>query len=615
MRKFLFFAVLSAFVTASFGQRAMVKESLRNLQVQAEKITPADGSEILHGNVIPYKAASVVEESEMGDTWYDKQSNRAVANRVYLYPDGTAAAVWTYGINATGFDDRGAGYNYFDGNNWGPWPTSRVESVKCGWPSYAPLGENGEILVSHDAVDELFVNIRTEKGSGDWEEQTLQGPPGNEKITWPRVMTSGVDNNIIHILGQIRDYPSGSPMTLGYFRSQDGGDTWDLENYEIPGTNYDFYTELGADSYTFAEPRNGTIAFFVANLWCDAFIMKSTDNGDTWEKIIVWEHPYPFYNDETIFTDTLWAPDNSGHIALDSEGKAHVVFGLGRIFKDAAGTTFTHWPGLQDGIVYWNEDMDPFEHSNQHKALDPYEVLEEDVNLIGWSQDLDGNGELDFTDDILSYSSIGLSTMPNITIDDNNQIFVVWASTTEGYDNGLNNYKHLWSRMAINPAWGWSEFHDLTDELIHIFDECVYPQFAPLSDDFVYVMYNADANPGNAVDGDHDYQQNRQVWSIIDKQDLVGVDENESFSVDHVSQNYPNPCSESTVVQVKLDQAAVVSLEVSNLMGQQVSALAERKVNAGTHLFTLDVSNLKPGIYLYSVLANGKKVNRKMIVE
>jgi hypothetical protein len=615
MRRFLFIALLSMALLYAYGQRPTVSNYWKSYSVEAEVGNPVDGSEVLEGSVVPFKSTNLVEESEIGETWYDKQSNRAVANRVYRYPDGTMAGVWTFGLNATGFDDRGAGYNYYDGNQWGLWPTSRIESVKCGWPSYAPLGENGEIIVSHNASDALYINRRIEKGTGAWTESIIQGPPGYEKITWPRVITDGEDNNIVHVLGQIREYPAAGDMTLGYYRSMDGGETWDLLNYEIPGTGPDYYTEVGADSYTFAEPRNGVIAFFVANLWCDAFIMKSTDNGDTWEKTIVWEHPYPFYDDNTVFTDTCWAPDNSGHIALDSEGKAHVVFGLGFIIKTEVGTTYTHYPGYQDGIVYWNEDMPAFEYQDQHDALDPYDVLEENVNLIGWSQDLDGNGELDFTDDIISYSEIGLSTMPNITIDDQNRIFVAWASTTEGYDNGVNNYKHIWARTAIDPEMGWSEFHDLTGDLVHIFDECIYPQFAPLTDDNLYMMYNLDLSPGNAVDGDHDYQQNKQVMMTISKDEILSVGEGTALSQSMVSQNYPNPCSEATVIQVELQDRALMAVHIYDLMGREVASQPEQVFSAGTHRVTLSVADLQAGVYFYTVAAGDARVTRKMIVE
>ena len=616
MKTFLLLFVAAIFTFSGYSQkRANVSESLKTLSIKLDKKAPLDGSEILYGNFNPLKSASFLTEEEIGETFYDKQSNRAVANRFVRYPDGTMGVTWTYSMESSGFNDRGSAYNYFDGNDWGPWPGQRVETVKSGWPSYAPLGENGEIIVSHNAVDALIINRRADKGTGDWTETTIQGPAGFEKVTWPRVITEGADNSIVHVLGMIREYPNAGEMTLAYYRSEDAGETWEIENEEIEGTGHDYYTDLGADSYTFAEPRNGVIAFFIANLWCDAFIMKSSDSGDSWEKIMVWEHPYPFYDDNTIFTDTLWAPDNSGHIALDSEGKAHVVFGLGYIYKDAVGTSYSYWPGLSDGIVYWNEDMEPFEAANQHDALDPIDVLVEDLNLIGWSQDVNNNGELDILDDIIAYSEIGLSTMPNITIDDGNRIFVTWASTTEGFDNGLNNFKHIWARSSYGNDIGWGGFHDLTGGLVHIFDECVYPQFTPTTDDNLYLMYNVDASPGNAVDGDHDYQQNRQVVATINKDEILGIGEAASFSADMVSQNYPNPFSGTSVVEVDIKTTATLYLEVYNLMGQQVFSTPAQKANPGAHYLTIDASELQSGIYLYSVFVNDKKVNKKMVIE
>ena len=85
----------------------------------------------------------------MGNTYYDLQSNGGIQNRFHIYDDGSMAVVYTYGTSYPNFPERGTGYNYFDGNEWGPYPTQRVESERTGWPSYAPFGENGEIFCSH----------------------------------------------------------------------------------------------------------------------------------------------------------------------------------------------------------------------------------------------------------------------------------------------------------------------------------------------------------------------------------------------------------------------------------------------------------------------------------
>ncbi|MCB2222384.1 MAG: T9SS type A sorting domain-containing protein [Bacteroidetes bacterium] len=615
MKKILLFSISMLFIMSIYAQeRATVSKNLRNWSVQKEKTAPVDGSELVTGNAVPVKAANFWTEDQIGDTWYDKQSNRSMANRLYLYDDGTMATTWTFSQETSGYSDRGAGYNYFDGEEWGEWPEARVETVKSGWPSYSPLGENGEIIVSHNAVDALIINRRAEKGSGDWTESILQGPAGFEKITWPRVITTGVDQNIVHVLGIIRDYPAAGDYTLGYYRSSDGGEIWDIMHEEIPGTGHDFYTDLGADSYVFAEPRDGIIAFGVFNIWCDMFIMKSTDDGETWEKTVVWEHPYPFYGDETIFTDTLWSPDNSGAIAIDKNGKIHITFGIAFVGKWEVGTTYSYWPGLSNGIGYWNEDMDPFTAENQHDALDPEETLIEDVNLIGWSQDLDNSGELEFVD-IVAYSEIGLCTMPTMVIDENNHIFVAYAATTEGFDNGTYNFKHVWARTSPDGGLSWGNHFDLTDDLIHIFDECVYPMFAQNSDASLYLHYNVDSGPGNGIDGDHDPTQNIQVFSTILKDDILGVDESYDFNAEQVSQNYPNPFTGQSIVEVSLQQPADIYLEVSNLLGQVVYRTETQKAGVGKSLLTIDAAGLEKGVYIYSVYAGKQKVNKKLIIE
>ena len=92
----------------------------------------------------------------IGDTEYDLQSNASLDHRIYLFDDGTMAAVWTRGWETGAYPDRGTGYNFHDGSGWGPSPTARVEPERTGWPSIAPYGENGEIICAHTAADGLI---------------------------------------------------------------------------------------------------------------------------------------------------------------------------------------------------------------------------------------------------------------------------------------------------------------------------------------------------------------------------------------------------------------------------------------------------------------------------
>ena len=621
MKRILLTAVILSMVTLGFSQKQsnFPKEKV-NVAVKATVPTSLTGAEVIQMPVNPNVAISAASKDELiiGKTKYDLQSNTLLGNRMWLFDDGTAGAVWTMGIgDDTNFPGRGTGYNYYDGTAWGPEPTQRIEDDRCGWPSYAAWGENGEVAVSHLAGQSIYtdgglmLNKRVEKGVGDWTEIYIPGPAdmGGAGITWPRVMTSGANHEYIHIIVPAAAAYAGQDRPLLYIRSDDGGETW-TDWTILEDINADYYMGFNADDYTWAESRGDEIAFTISSPWYDWIVMKSMDNGDTWEKIIIWENPYPMFDwNSTITTDTLWAPDHSADIAIDDNGMIHAVCGLTRVAHTEVGTSYSYWPWT-DGIIYWNETMDPFTNENQHYAL-KYDNLTEDVNYIGWVVD---NGT-PLMDELLTYRELGMSTMPNITAN-NNQVVVVWSSITAGYDNGQYNFRHIWTRRSYdngNPNT-WGAMIDMDTDISHWLDECIYPVLAGSLDDAdnAYFMYNSDATPGTALDGDHDYQDNTEYGL---KYITTGVKENKLITDANVSQNYPNPATGNTVVNVTLPIAANLSLEVTNLMGQVVYTVNEDAANAGMHSFTIDASNLGSGVYFYTVKAGESSVTKKMIVE
>lgn len=633
MKRILLLSVVVSMVMLGYAQKGSVIPKHQRDVVKTRTIdAPIYDLGALENGVNPTvtNPSSTKDEAQVGTTWYDLQSNSAVGNRLYLHDDGTLSAVWTLGLEATAFPDRGTGYNYFDGTSWGAEPTERIESDRCGWPSIAAWGEDGEVTVSHlsgatTLGDGLLFNKRATKGTGDWEEFQFFGPlPDNEFVLWPRMVTNGENNEHIHLLCVTAPVLNGGIIYQGqdpallYSRSSDGGETWDPQNVILDGTGIDNYFGISADEYVWAEPRGETIAFVVVNAWIDMFVMKSDDNGDTWEKIMIWEHPYPFFDwDVTITTDTIWCPDNSADIAIDMDGKVHLVAGISRVTHEEVGTTYQYYP-YTEGIFYWNEDMGTITHpTNPHRALDPYTNLEEDYNLIGWMQDVDGDDDITLLEEIMSYRSLSLTTMPTISIGSDNQIFTAWAATTETYDNGTYNFKHIWTRRSPDGGVTWGNFYDLNEGLIHIFDECILPVFTGNVNESVHLLYSIDNTPGIALDDDHDYQENKITYFTSLITDLyTGIEEPGVVLSDiNVSQNFPNPFNGTSVVKVDLDQQADLSLEVTNIMGQLVFEINKGEVNAGSHMFNINASDLNSGVYFYTVKADDSSVTRKMIVE
>ncbi len=592
-----------------------LKEVAVKMQYQpTHKVHPEFTNQVHNSN---FAKSVTFDEAQIGITQYDLQSNASLGNRLWLFDDGTVGGVWTRGVeNAPAFPDRGTGYNYFDGAAWGE-EIGPIESVRAGWPSYAAFGENGEIVVAHDfGAGALLFNKRNTKGAGDWTETLFEGPEG-VLISWARMVTSGIDHQTIQNICVTNGEYEGQTNALLYSRSVNGGESWEVENEILEGTGIDYYSAITADDYTWAEPRAGVIAFVVTNTWtCDWFIMKSEDEGDTWEKIMVWEHPYPFYNDETVFTDTLWAPDGSADVAIDNNGKVHTVAGLCRITKDEPGTNYWLFP-YGEGIVYWNESMPMFEADDPHDALNTWEGnIVEDVNLIGWGQDLDNSGDYSLLEELQYYRTIGLQTMPNITVGNDNQIFVVWAGTTEGFDNGTINYKHIWTRRSPDNGPTWGYHYDLDGDLIHIFDECIYPVLAGSTDESLHLLYQLDSEIGTALDEDHPYQDNSMIYvSIPIEPTYIGVDEGQKENLIAVSQNFPNPFSGTTVIQVNLPEKSALRMEVTNFIGQKVQEIDAGIVNKGYYNFKLDADKLSPGVYFYTVIAGDQKISRKMIID
>ena len=70
-----------------------------------------------------------------------------------------------------------------------------------------------------------------------------------------------------------------------------------------------------------------------------------------------------------------------------------------------------------------------------------------------------------------------------------------------------------------------------------------------------------------------------------------------------LSQNYPNPFSQSTIIKYSLPQTTFVKLEVLDELDRNVVTLVNENQNAGNYLINLSASNFVAGIYFYKITA------------
>lgn len=78
--------------------------------------------------------------------------------------------------------------------------------------------------------------------------------------------------------------------------------------------------------------------------------------------------------------------------------------------------------------------------------------------------------------------------------------------------------------------------------------------------------------------------------------------------------NHPNPFNAVTAITYELPEAAEVSLDVYNLLGQKVIKLVDGVEDAGAHRVQWDAASYSSGIYFYKLSVGEKVFTRRMTV-
>lgn len=341
-------------------------------------------------------------------------------------------------------------------------------------------------------------------------------------------------------------------------------------------------------------------------------VYKTTDNGETWEKT----EPFDF-SEIGIFNEMLyptianldlvvprwynkWIGGNRNNGAtVDMNGNLHIA-----------------------GIIRSTNSVHP-DSLNYFYTAEP--VLMFDVFMNG-----DGTWNAQFIDTVRSEivedsNPFGMGWDQRIQMsrtDDGSKIFVSWADTDPtlwggGVTTNMQPDIYIWSydvtdhmytpavnTTALGDYWGDNFWLHAGDKVL----ESGADYFIPLS-----------TSASSATGGNQDNPMSHfYVSGIGFSEGDYTIEEVKTITVSSnasVSQNYPNPFNSNTQISVTLNKKANVAVEVYNLVGQQVLTIAPRSLEAGNHNITINAGSLKPGIYTYSVIANGERVSRKMTVK
>ena len=116
----------------------------------------------------------------------------------------------------------------------------------------------------------------------------------------------------------------------------------------------------------------------------------------------------------------------------------------------------------------------------------------------------------------------------------------------------------------------------------------------------------------NLRNGSYAYRLKQMDFNgVYDYSNAIEV---EVLNLDNYSleQNYPNPFNPTTKITIGLPFRSNVALKIFNSLGQEVAELVNESLEAGTHSYNFDASNLTSGVYIYSLKTDAGVISKKM---
>ena len=642
MKKVLFLSAALALGVTGLAQQMSVKAPA-TMKGSADLHRLMSGKEVCQEQVFTPANTPIMttshrydsfEEFETMITNYDLQANGFLANRMVRWDDNTLSIVATLSTAGTSAaPDRGTGYNYYNGSEFGDMPEARIEGVKTGWPSIAKYGANGEIIVAHTGT-KLIYYTRATKGEGEWVgPKDIPNPELGgtaEEMTWPRVITSGPNNDIIHVIAADQD-GSNYDSYMYYARSTDG-ETWTV-GY-TPELGDDVVGTYSADNYALAANGNTVAMLYTGSVSGSTFLIKSTDNGETWTKTTIWEHPYAEHsdwaNDEGSLFANLYMPDN-GSIAISNNGIVHCAFSIKQISHEELGTSYNfYYGGAVDGIMYWNETMGQMvsPDNDPHNVCrlwwpDPenpdYVIRDPGQYFVGYLRDITNwSNDNFYHEDYHSYF-MGCSSLPAICIDESGAKAIAFScpDIERALDANNKYYRSIYVSYIDETGTVFPTEDYLQEDIIHMMDECI--NVCGISNTVnkeFWFTYSSDDTPGMGI-GNNATQatgiNDNTIWAVKVTPNPEGWSTNEVVNPMTNIAVRPNPVQDVMNLEINASQASNANVTIYNITGQVV-AEQNISVSTGINSRSINVENLNSGIYFVTVSANGFQETMKFVV-
>lgn len=521
---FVLFFACSALFAQEQSNLVNVSDLAKKEQV-AQQVAPLDGSETtLENPSVPLKAPA--DGNIVGTTWYDLQTNSGMQRRLHLEEDGTLHAVWTMGTEdgAGTFPERGTGYNVRVDGTWGPQPTERIEGPvgdgpRVGWPTVNKTASGRLFAMAHvsgGTTDQGLSFTYKDEGDTEWTNNIVT--PTDPDATWVRIAVDG--DNIYAISSHFDVDFDGFYQGIGFFRSLDGGDTWEGP-ISLPMDEH--FANITVDSYPI-DARDGKIAFVHGGYANQLVVYTSENNGDSWETDVLLTNSDPFALDANNLMEPVGLMDEMS-LVIDDAGDVHVAGAWVYNFKTPEATQDggPFYATERAGILYWKEN------SGMDAPVLIGETVQQDWNGDGTDSLLyDPAGDFTLQWNFTSSHRVGHAS---IAVDEDNVPYIAYSATVDAHQSATDSQPEKSFReifVVKGDGDGWAGPYNVSNDATTDDIFCSIPRRVYNGE--VNVIYQSDSEAGialpqgNPAVADHPDQESQMLVATFDVDDIETPD-------------------------------------------------------------------------------------------
>lgn len=368
-------------------------------------------------------------------------------------------------------------------------------------------------------------------------------------------------------------------------------------------------------------------------------ILRRTQGDDTWEVICELASPATEYIDEALINGQIYeyiikAIDGQGFVSLgsDLETASPVAFSFANFLlvvdetRDGPGTSFAPDDAMVD--AFYDDALAPWAYTQWDVASQGMPDLESlgAYKVVLWHDDDSSMHEIHAAENLLSGYMMGGG---QVLISGWKTMTALSAAFFGRFVPGMTRYYDNAPTLISAQSESYAELTVDGEKMAAVWNETL-PYLSSFEGDFQSI-YTGTVVPGSNAEnrslafrngnlvflgfplyfmqagGVRDFLQAiiPELAAVSTEDQLVPVSSLRLIS-------YPNPFNPSATISFSLPAPSEISLELYNLKGQKVKELCAGQYKAGKHQFSFTAADLPSGVYILSLDAGGKRLNRRL---